>query len=84
MEEQTLSVVLHALRKGRCIAILDSKSREAEIDLFFLVRCFMLCKDGDDFGALPPNATKAWALGKNIPFLIGLDIINVFQGGARS
>jgi hypothetical protein len=44
----------------------------------------MLCKDGDNFGALPPEATKAWALGKNIPFLIGLDIINVFQGGARS
>jgi hypothetical protein len=44
----------------------------------------MLCKDGDDFGALPPKATKAWAIGKNIPLLIGLDIINVFQGGARS
>ncbi|CAK9882802.1 unnamed protein product [Sphagnum jensenii] len=124
------------LRKGRCIAILDSKSREAEIDLLFLVAsfsplslktlktkakrelyifvahevictfgfpfigecgmdtlnfrwflqnwCFMLCKDGDDFGALPPKATKAWVLGKNIPFLIGLYIINVFQGGARS
>ncbi len=50
----------------------------------FQVRCFMLCKDGNDFGALPPEAIKAWALGKNIPFLIGLDIINVFQGGARS
>ncbi|KAH8951849.1 hypothetical protein BDL97_09G052300 [Sphagnum fallax] len=47
-------------------------------------KCFMLCKDGNDFGALPPEATKAWALGKNIPFLIGLYIINVFQGGARS
>ncbi|CAM6002014.1 unnamed protein product [Sphagnum balticum] len=46
--------------------------------------CFMLCKDGDDFGALPPKVAKVWALGKNIPFLIGLDIINVFQGGARS
>jgi len=44
----------------------------------------MLCKDGDDFGTLPPNAAKTWALGKNIPFLIGLDIINVLQGGARS
>jgi len=44
----------------------------------------MLCKDGDDFGALPPKVTKAWAIGKNIPLLIGLDIINVFQGGARS
>ncbi|CAK9235353.1 unnamed protein product [Sphagnum troendelagicum] len=40
--------------------------------------------DGDDFGALPPEVAKVWALGKNIPFLIGLDIINVFQGGARS
>jgi hypothetical protein len=44
----------------------------------------MLCKDGDDFGPLPPEAAKAWGLGKNIPFLIGLDIINVFQGGTRS
>jgi len=40
MEEQTLSVVLEALRKCQCIAILDSKSREAEIDLFFLVASF--------------------------------------------
>jgi len=40
MEEQTLSVVLQALRKGRCIAILDSKSREAKIDLLFLVASF--------------------------------------------
>jgi hypothetical protein len=44
----------------------------------------MFCKDGDDFGALPPEVVKVWALGKNISFLIGLDIINVFQGGARS
>jgi hypothetical protein len=44
----------------------------------------MLCKDGDNFGALPPKATKAWASGKNIPFLTGLDIINVLQGGPRS
>ncbi len=50
----------------------------------FQVKCFMFCKDGDDFGALPPEVAKVWALGKNIPFLIGLDIINVFQGGARS
>jgi hypothetical protein len=35
----------------------------------FQVGCVMLCKDGDDFGALPPKATKAWALGKSIPFL---------------
>ncbi len=40
MEEQTLSVVLEALRKGQCIAILDSKSKEAESDLFFLVASF--------------------------------------------
>jgi hypothetical protein len=44
----------------------------------------MLCKDGDNFGALPPEATETWALGKNIPFLIGLDIIKALQGGARS
>ncbi|CAK9218270.1 unnamed protein product [Sphagnum jensenii] len=48
------------------------------------VRCVMLCKDGDNFGALPPKATKAWASGKNIPFLTGLDIINALQGGAKS
>jgi 3,4-dihydroxy-2-butanone 4-phosphate synthase len=35
MEEQALSATLEALRKGQCIAILDSKSREAKIDLFF-------------------------------------------------
>jgi hypothetical protein len=44
----------------------------------------MLCKDGDNFGALPPEATKTWALGKNIFFLIGLNIIKVLKGGARS
>jgi hypothetical protein len=31
----------------------------------------MLCKDGDDFGALPPKIAKVGALGKSIPFLIG-------------
>jgi 3,4-dihydroxy-2-butanone 4-phosphate synthase len=35
MEKQTLSAALEALRKGECIAILDSKSREVEIDIFF-------------------------------------------------
>jgi 3,4-dihydroxy-2-butanone 4-phosphate synthase len=35
MEEQALSAALEALRKGQCIAIMDSKSREAKIDLFF-------------------------------------------------
>jgi hypothetical protein len=44
----------------------------------------MLCKDGDDFGALPPEVAKAWASGKNILFLIRPNIINVLQGGARS
>ncbi|CAK9871809.1 unnamed protein product [Sphagnum jensenii] len=48
------------------------------------VKCVMLCKDGDNFGALPPKATKAWASRKNIPFLISLDIINALQGGTRS
>jgi len=44
----------------------------------------MLCKDGDNFGTLPLKAARAWALGKNIPFLIGPDIIKAFQGfGAR-
>jgi hypothetical protein len=40
VEEQTLNAVLKALSKGQCIAILDSESREAEIDLFFLVTFF--------------------------------------------
>jgi hypothetical protein len=40
MEEQTLNAILEALRKGQCIAILDSKSREAEIALFFLATSF--------------------------------------------
>jgi hypothetical protein len=37
----------------------------------------MLCKDGDNFGALPLEVPRAWASGKNIPFLIGPDIIKV-------
>ncbi len=36
MEDQALSVALEAIRKGKCIAILDSKSKEVKIDLFFL------------------------------------------------
>jgi len=40
----------------------------------------MLCKDGDNCGALPLEATKAWALGKNIPCLIGRDIIKAPKG----
>jgi 3,4-dihydroxy-2-butanone 4-phosphate synthase len=35
MEEQALSAALKAMRKGKCLAILDSKSRETNIDLFF-------------------------------------------------
>jgi len=27
--------------------------------------CVMLCKDGDNFGALPLEAARAWALGKS-------------------
>jgi hypothetical protein len=44
----------------------------------------MLCKDGDNFGALPLKVAEAWALGKNIHFLARLDIIKALQGGARS
>jgi 3,4-dihydroxy-2-butanone 4-phosphate synthase len=40
MEEQTLSAALEALRKGQCIIIMDSKSKEAKIDLFFLAIYF--------------------------------------------
>ncbi len=40
----------------------------------FEARCVVLCKDGDIFGALPPEAAKTWASGKKIPLLIGLDI----------
>jgi len=35
MEEQALSVAFKTLRKSKRIAILDSKSKEAETDLFF-------------------------------------------------
>jgi 3,4-dihydroxy-2-butanone 4-phosphate synthase len=35
MEEQALNVAFETLRKSKCIAILNSKSKEAEIDLFF-------------------------------------------------
>jgi hypothetical protein len=44
----------------------------------------MLCKDGDNFKALPPEVARTWALGKKIIFLIGPDIIKALQGGARS
>jgi hypothetical protein len=50
----------------------------------FQVGYVMLCKDGDNFGALPLEATKVWALGKNILFLIGPYIINFFQDRTRS
>jgi hypothetical protein len=40
----------------------------------------MLCKDGENFGTLPLEAVRAWASRKYIPFLIGLNIIKVFQG----
>jgi hypothetical protein len=36
MEEQALSVVFKTLRKGKCIAILGSKSKEAKTNLFLL------------------------------------------------
>jgi 3,4-dihydroxy-2-butanone 4-phosphate synthase len=35
MEEQALNAILETLRKGKCIAILDSKSKEVETNLFF-------------------------------------------------
>ncbi len=50
----------------------------------FQVGCVMLCKDGDNFKALPPEVARTWALGKKIIFLIGPDIIKALQGGARS
>jgi len=44
----------------------------------------MLCKDGDNFGTLPPEVARTWALRKNIPFLIRPDIIKALQSGAKS
>ncbi len=35
MEEQALSAIFKILRNNKCIAILDSKSKEVKIDLFF-------------------------------------------------
>jgi 3,4-dihydroxy-2-butanone 4-phosphate synthase len=35
MEEKTLSAIMETLRKSKCIAILDSKSKEVETNLFF-------------------------------------------------
>ncbi len=46
----------------------------------FQVGCVMLCKDGDNLGALPLEVARAWASRKNISFLIGLDIIKALQG----
>jgi hypothetical protein len=43
----------------------------------------MLCKDGNNFGTLPLEVARTLALGKNIPFLIGPNIIKALQGGAR-
>jgi hypothetical protein len=40
MEEQALTVALETLRKNKCNVILDSKSKEAEIDLFFSTTSF--------------------------------------------
>jgi len=40
MEEKALSVVLEAMRKGQCIAILDLESREVKNNLFFLAVSF--------------------------------------------
>jgi len=40
----------------------------------------MLCKDGDNCGTPPLEVARAWVLGKNIPFLIGPDIIKAPQG----
>ncbi len=35
MEDQTFNAILEALRKGQCIAIPNSESREAKTNLFF-------------------------------------------------
>ncbi|KAH9555771.1 hypothetical protein CY35_08G133200 [Sphagnum magellanicum] len=44
-----------------------------------------VCKDRDNFGALPLEIARAWASRKNILFLVGPDIIKAIQGfGARS
>jgi 3,4-dihydroxy-2-butanone 4-phosphate synthase len=42
MEEQAFSLALEALRKGKCITIMDSKTREAKTDLFFPTIFFLL------------------------------------------
>jgi hypothetical protein len=49
----------------------------------FQVGYVILCKDGDNFRALPPKVTKTWALGKKEKFLIGPHIIKALQGGVR-
>ncbi len=49
----------------------------------FQVRCVMLCKDGDNFRALPLEVAKTWALGGK-KILIGPNTIKAFQGGVRS
>jgi hypothetical protein len=46
----------------------------------FQVGCVMLCKDGDNFGALPPEAAKTWALGKKNSFL---NWARYYQGSSR-
>jgi len=44
----------------------------------------MLCKDGDNFGTLPPKVAKTWASEFLFFFLTGPNIIKALQGGARS
>lgn len=39
-----------------------------------MVGCVMLSNDGDDFGALKPDAARAWAARHDVPFITGAAI----------
>jgi 3,4-dihydroxy 2-butanone 4-phosphate synthase len=41
-----------------------------------MVGCVMLCNEGDDFGALPPAAARAWCTANGVPFLDGKALIS--------
>ncbi|CAM6033454.1 unnamed protein product [Sphagnum compactum] len=87
MEEQTFSATLEALRKGQCIAILNSESREVKTNLFFptsfsplSLKTLRTKTKRELYISLAHEVPCAFGF----PFIEKLDIINVFKGGARS
>lgn len=49
-----------------------------------MVGCVMLSNDGDDYGALGPDAAKAWADKQGVPFLEGPELVEHVLGKAAN